>query len=216
MAPHVLGGTRAGRLEWPSRSERGTIERMSSPHGRVAQAMEAVPRADYLPRGQRRHAAADEPLPLGDGSTCSQPSTVARMLSMLDPHPDQRVLDVGAGSGWTTALLANLVEPRGRVFGVEIIPRLVRSANKRLAASGVTNGEVHRATEGQLGLPQFAPFDRILVSAMTAKLPQDLVDQLADGGRMVIPVDGRMTTVRRTGTAIAEHSEGHYRFVPLQ
>lgn len=189
---------------------------MSSTSERVAMAMKAVPRAAFLPRGQRHRAAADQPLPLGDGSTCSQPSTVASMLVFLDPQPGHRVLDVGSGSGWTTALLAHLVEPDGQVIGVELISRLVRDAGRQLAAAGVTNAKVHAAREGRLGLPELAPFDRILVSAMAATLPQDLVNQLADSGRMVIPVGGRMTTVRRTGATVAERSEGHYRFVPLR
>lgn len=192
------------------------MDRMPNPTERVAQVMAAVPRAAYLPRSQRHHAAADRPLSLGDRSTCSQPSTVARMLAMLDARPGHRVLDVGAGSGWTTALLAHAVGDDGSVFGVEIIPRLVDAANKRLTASGVTHAEVHRATEGQLGLPEFAPFDRILVSAMATEMPSPLVDQLAVGGRIVVPVAGRMMTVDRTADGFAQRVEGHYRFVPLR
>ncbi len=113
-------------------------------------------------------------------------------------------------------MLAHLVGPEGLVVGVEVIARLVRSSQEALTAQGVSNAQIHLATDGVLGMPELAPFDRILVSAMAAQLPLALVDQLADGGRMVLPVDGRMTIADRTADGLAERVEGHYRFVPLQ
>lgn len=202
--------------EWPESSGNGHDDRMSNVGRRVSRAIEQVPRAAYLPRGQRRRSAADQPLPIGDGSTCSQPSTVVRMLELLDPRQGMRVLDVGSGSGWTAALLAHLVGPEGLVVGVEVIARLVRSSRKALTAEGVSNAQIHLATGGVLGVPDLAPFDRILVSAMAAHLPKVLLDQLADGGRIVIPVAGRMMIVDRTPDGLAERVEGHYRFVPLR
>jgi protein-L-isoaspartate(D-aspartate) O-methyltransferase len=183
---------------------------------RVAQAMRSVPRAAFLPWSQRHRADSDEPLRIGDGATCSQPTTVRHMLYQLDPQPGDRVLDVGSGSGWTCALLAYLVSPGGSVHGVELIPRLVTAANRRLTAQGVTNASVLPAVGTVLGLPDQAPFDRILVSAMAQSLPQTLVDQLAVGGRMVIPVSGRMVQVDRREGGLDEKVEGHYRFVPLR
>jgi len=183
---------------------------------RVADAMEAAPRAAFLPRSQRHRADSDEALRIGDGATCSQPTTVRHMLEMLEPRAGDRVLDVGSGSGWTCALLAHLVSPGGSVRGVELIHRLVTTANRRLGAQGVSNASVLPAVEGVLGLPDDAPFDRILVSAMAGSLPPSLVDQMAVGGRMVIPVDGRMLRVDRRADGVEQHAEGRYRFVPLQ
>jgi protein-L-isoaspartate(D-aspartate) O-methyltransferase len=101
-------------------------------------AFAAAPRRGFLPRDQRRHAGHDGPLPIGHGQTSSQPRTVAAMLRLLDVRPGHRVLDVGAGSGWTTALLAHLVGDEGRVEGVEVVPELVGSAAVRVAATGMT------------------------------------------------------------------------------
>ncbi len=183
---------------------------------RVDRAMTAVPRADFLPRGQRRAAPYDGPLPIGHGQTCSQPRTVADMLRLLDPQPGHRVLDVGCGSGWTTALLARLVGSQGRVDGVEIVPELVVSASEHVARTGMGWAAVHRAEPGVLGLPRLAPYDRVLVSADGGRLPEELVEQLEVPGRMVLPVAGRMLVVDRTEDGVTTESRGHYRFVPLR
>src|SRR5215217_3529191 len=164
-------------------------------HDRVAEAFAAVPREWFLPAGERKRAAFDGPLPIGHGQTNSQPRTVAAMLRLLEVGPGQRVLDVGSGSGWTTALLARLVGPGGSVVGVEIEPSLVEFGSANLAATNQPWASIRAATPGVLGLPDHAPYDRILVSAEPSSLPQELVDQLADGGRLVIPVRGTMTLV---------------------
>lgn len=182
----------------------------------VHSAFEAVPRDAFLPPEMRRHWRADRPLPLSQGQTNSQPSTVAAMLDLLDVQPGHRVLDVGAGSGWTTALLAHLVGPEGSVLGLERIANLALGARESLTATGPwPQARVRVATPGVLGAPGQAPFDRILVSAEATHMPRTLVRQLGDGGVMVIPVDGIMTRVERTGgeTHITEH--GLYVFVPL-
>ncbi|MGB7449029.1 MAG: protein-L-isoaspartate carboxylmethyltransferase [Ornithinimicrobium sp.] len=188
---------------------------MTGASERVAEAVQAVPRSAYLPWSQRRRAGADQPLRIGDGATCSQPSTVVRMLEMLDARPGDRVLDVGSGSGWTCALLAHMVAPGGHVHGVEVIPRLASCADRRLVANHVTNASVLSAVEGVLGLPEHGPFDRILVSAMASSRPQALIDQLGEGGRMVVPVAGRMLRLDHSPHGLEEKVEGHYRFVPL-
>ncbi len=121
------------------------------------------------------------------------------MLRLLEVAPGQRVLDVGSGSGWTTALLAHLVGPTGAVLGVELEPSLVMFGSANLAATGQPWASIRPATPGVLGVPDHAPYDRILVSAEPATLPQQLVDQLGDGGRLVIPVRGTMTLVTREG-----------------
>lgn len=184
---------------------------------RVAEAFAAVPRKDFLPRGEVRFAGLDRPLPIGYGQTNSQPTTVRRLLELLGVAPGHRVLDVGCGSGWTTALLGHLVGPEGRVVGVEIVPELVRFGRDNLARHPMGWVRVVAATEGVLGLPGEAPFDRILCSAEATSVPAELVSQLAVGGVLVLPVRGRLMEVRRvseTGEpSVVRH--GHYSFVPL-
>lgn len=184
---------------------------------RVRTAMAQVDRAAFLPPDQRGMAHVDRPLRIGHGATCSQPSTVALMLDALDLRPGNRVLDVGSGSGWTTALLAALVRPGGRVVGVELEPELARAGAANLAAAGVVDAEIRAARAGVLGWPQDAPFDRILVSAAARRrVPDELTDQLADGGRMVLPVGGRLLLVERTGAEVRSRPLGHVSFVPLR
>ncbi len=183
---------------------------------RVAAAFEAVPRADFLPRRERRRAAYDGPLAIGLGQTNSQPRTVDDMLRLLDVQPGHRVLDVGAGSGWSTALLAQLTGDAGSVRGVELEPDLASWGADNLGRAKVPWASIEPSVPGVLGLPDRAPYDRILVSAEPDHLPAALLAQLADGGRMVIPVAGRMLLVQRDGddTLVSEH--GFYRFVPLR
>jgi protein-L-isoaspartate(D-aspartate) O-methyltransferase len=182
----------------------------------VADAMDAVPRADFLPGSARFRAAFDGPIQIGHGQTNSQPRTVAAMLRLLDVRPGQHVLDVGTGSGWTTALLAHLTGSSGSVVGVELVPELAEWGSANLASSEHTWASIRQAEEGVLGVPEEAPYDRILVSAEAPSMPQALVDQLADDGRMVVPVRSTMLLVVRRGeeTEVTEH--GSYRFVPLR
>lgn len=183
----------------------------------VLEAMRATPRTSYLPVEVRGEAELDAPLALGHGSTCSQPSTVRRMLELLEVREGQSVLDVGSGSGWTTAILARLVGPQGRVFGVDVVAELVADAAERLRRDGLDQAGVRVADPGVLGAPEAGPFDRILVSAMARELPETLVDQLAEGGLMVLPLHGRMVRVTvEDGRPRVTRTPGGYRFVPLQ
>ncbi|NLD76157.1 MAG: protein-L-isoaspartate carboxylmethyltransferase [Acidimicrobiales bacterium] len=183
---------------------------------RVRDAFAAIDRRSFLPGPQRRFADQDRPLGIGFGQTNSQPTTVVNMLTLLDVQPGQRVLDVGSGSGWTTALLGHLVGPEGEVLGVELVAELARSGARNLSAYDMEWTSIRPAEPGVYGLPELAPFDRILVSAMADELPLELVDQLRPGGLMVIPVRSRMLVVRSRGEDPPEVTEhGRYAFVPL-
>ncbi len=182
----------------------------------VTAAFAATPREGFLPPAKAGDAAYDGPIDIGRGQTNSQPRTVEAMLRLLEVTPGQRVLDVGSGSGWTTALLAHLTGPDGQVVGVELEPALVAFGAANLARAELPWAEIRQAEAGVLGLPGEAPFDRILVSAEPRTLPQELVDQVADGGRMVIPVSGTMLLVVRAGDDVRVTRHGGYRFVPLR
>ncbi|WP_435202779.1 protein-L-isoaspartate O-methyltransferase family protein [Janibacter sp. GS2] len=181
----------------------------------VDEAFARTPRAGFLPERDRRRAAEDRPVPIGHDQTNSQPSTVAAMLRLLDVRPGQGVLDVGSGSGWTTALLADLVGSGGRVIGVERVPSLVDTSRAVLAPLDRPWARVRQAEPGVLGAPGEAPFDRILVSAEAQALPEELIEQLTDEGVLVVPVRGEMVRLARDahGRRVTRH--GFYRFVPL-
>jgi protein-L-isoaspartate(D-aspartate) O-methyltransferase len=184
----------------------------------VEAAFAAHPRVGFLPRSVRRRASYDGPLPIAAGQTNSQPRTVEAMLRLLEVEPGQRVLDVGSGSGWTTALLAELVGPTGSVLGLERVADLVVTGAENVEAAGMPWARVRAAVPGVLGAPDEGPFDRVLVSAMATRLPSELVEQLTPDGILVVPVGGRMVRVVRDDSApdgllLSEH--GHYRFVPL-
>lgn len=168
-----------------------------------------------MPADMQTHAQEDRPLDIGHGQTNSQPSTVRHMLEWLDVRPSQRVLDVGSGSGWTGSILANLVGPDGWVVATETVPQLVVFGRENCQKLSIKNIEFHRAGE-ILGYPDEAPYDRILVSAAAAELPGELVDQLATGGRLVIPVMNSILVVDKMDggeLGIIEHPG--YVFVPL-
>lgn len=184
-------------------------------HDPVDAAFAAAPREEFLPPGQRGQASYDGPLDIGHGQTNSQPRTVAAMLRLLEVQQGERVLDVGSGSGWTTALLAHLTGPAGEVVGVETVPDLVAFGSANLAGQHLPNARIVQAEPGVLGVPDHAPYDRILVSAEARRLPQALVDQLGEGGRMVLPVNGTMLLVEQQQGAPRVTRHGSYRFVPL-
>jgi protein-L-isoaspartate(D-aspartate) O-methyltransferase len=182
----------------------------------VAEAISAIRRRDFLPANLRAFAGQDRPLPIGNGQTNSQPRTVRAMLELLEVCPGQRILDVGAGSGWTSALLGYLVGPEGSVIGVELEESLAAWGAGNVAAYPMPWVEVHQAVE-ELGWPTAAPYDRILVSAAAREVPQELVDQLAPTGRMVIPVRGTMRVVLPDGHGgWTSTAHGSYRFVQLR
>jgi protein-L-isoaspartate(D-aspartate) O-methyltransferase len=155
-------------------------------HPRVLQVMGQVPRHEFVSPERRDEAYADHPLAIGYGQTISQPYIVALMTQLADPRAGDRALDVGTGSGYQAAILGRLCK---EVFGIEIVKPLADDAAKRLADLGYGNVAV-RSGDGYRGWPERAPFDLIVVAASPRHLPQPLVDQLAPGGRLVIPVGG--------------------------
>jgi protein-L-isoaspartate(D-aspartate) O-methyltransferase len=182
---------------------------------RVLDAMETVPRHLFVPAEWIRGAYADEPLPIGGGQTISQPFMVAAMADALSLEGYERVLEVGCGSGYQAAVLSRLAR---EVIAVETQPVLVASARERLARMDYANVIVERG-DGSEGWPASAPYDAILVTAAAPEVPQPLIDQLAEGGRLVIPVGGSkhqelMRIVKREGRT-TERSLYSCRFVPL-
>ena len=154
---------------------------------RVLAAMERVPRELFLPEAQRNRAYDDAALPIGGGQTMSQPYMVAKMSELLSLDGDERVLDVGTGSGYHAAVLAELAD---EVVTIERVPELAGRARAALAAAGYDNVDV-RVGDGTLGVPDRAPYDAIAVAAAAPVLPESLYDQLKVGGRIVVPVGGR-------------------------
>ncbi|WP_421732203.1 protein-L-isoaspartate O-methyltransferase family protein [Cellulomonas sp.] len=182
----------------------------------VDDAMHELARQRFLPEQQRARAAEDHPLPLWHGQTSSQPSTVSFMLRLLQVPVGARVLDVGSGSGWTTALLARLVGPRGAVLGLELDPELAVWGAANLDACGLPWARIEQATPGALGRPVDGGWDRILVSAAPRRLPAALVDQLGEDARMVIPVRSTMHLVERRDGRTEITTHGSFVFVPLR
>lgn len=183
----------------------------------IARAFKSIDRGDFVPEPLRNQAYLDYPLPIGYGQTISQPSTVVFLLNELQPQPGEKILDLGSGSGWTTALLASIVGETGEVIGAEIIPELVEYSQINLTKYNFSQAKIAQASEKQLGLPEQMPFDRILVSATTSTVPQELIDQLQIGGRLVIPIGNAIWRIDRVSeTEVDEHVTPGYIFVPLR
>ena len=183
---------------------------------RVLDAMGAVPRERFVPAELVDLAYADRPLPIGDGQTISQPYVVAWMAEALELAPTDRVLEIGTGSGYAAAVLAQLTP---RVWSIERVPALAARARVNLAAAGVTTVTVVEG-DGTLGLPALAPFDAIVLTAAGPAVPPALSAQLADGGRLVAPVGAEhgpqeLVRVRRTGARFELEVLGAVQFVPL-
>lgn len=182
---------------------------------RIVDAFRTIDRADFVPRKYLNEAYGDYPLPLGYGQTISQPTTVAFMLEKLQPQAGEKILDVGSGSGWTTALLAQIVGPAGKVCGVEIVPELAELGRKNLANYELNWAEIKLVT-GELGCPPLAPFNKILVSAAAEELPDELLSQLKSGGRLVIPIQNSIWQIDKAAAGKFRQQEfPGFVFVPL-
>ena len=181
---------------------------------KVLAAMERVPRHRFVPEEASRFAHADQPLPIGSGQTISQPYIVAYMTEQLQVEPGHKVLEIGTGSAYQAAVLAELTK---EVFTIEIVEELGRHAATLLRDLGYTHVRT-RIGDGYGGWPEAAPFDRIIVTAAPDHVPQPLVDQLKVGGRMIIPV-GRdyqeLLLITRTEAGVTERATIPVRFVPL-
>jgi protein-L-isoaspartate(D-aspartate) O-methyltransferase len=180
----------------------------------VIAAMLAVPRHEFVPARFRDHAYEIRPLPIGLEQTISSPYIVAYMTEVADLTPDEKVLEIGTGSGYQAAVLAELTDS---VYSIEILPELAEQALTRLPALGYITVRV-RTGNGYLGWPEEAPFDAIVVTAAPDEVPQALVDQLAVGGRMVIPVGTdhqEMVVITRTPNGVVEKRTLRVRFVPM-
>ena len=182
---------------------------------RVLAAMEAVPRERFVAPEQRRRAYADSALPIGSGQTISQPWIVAAICQALELEGEERVLEVGTGSGYSACVLAKLA---AEVITIERHPELAQEAEETLAALGAADVEVV-VGDGSLGLPERAPFEAIAVHATAPAPPRGLLAQLAAGGRLVVPVASRgadmLTRYRRRGDDLEATVIGPCRFVPL-
>ncbi|TFG08838.1 protein-L-isoaspartate(D-aspartate) O-methyltransferase [Candidatus Thorarchaeota archaeon] len=192
----------------------------------VERAMRTVPREEFVPAQFRRHAYRDTPLSILHGQTISAPHMCAIMCEFLDLAEGQTVLDVGGGSGYHAALCAEIVAPEGtgvpgHIYTIEIVKSLVEFAKENLEKAGYSNRVTMVHGDGGKGLPEHAPFDRILVAAAAPDIPQPLVDQLVPGGIMLIPVGSRgffqdlMIVRKNEDSSISKKRWGGVAFVPM-
>ena len=181
----------------------------------IDKAFKDAPRRNFLPEEVKSSAGLDIPLPIGSGQTNSQPTTVAMMLRWLDVEPANKVLDVGSGSGWTSALLASLTGRRGKVHAVELLRELLELGQDNCQRMNIKNVKFHQAGK-DFGWPAEAPYDRILVSAAADEMPEELLDQLKAPGRMVVPVSSTVYVIEKDEKgSITEREEPGFMFVPL-
>ena len=215
QASDQFGDSRAQMIRLIEADVRSTSDylKQSSLDDRVLEAMATVPRHEFVPPGLIDKAYLNRPLPIGHGQTISQPYIVAIMTDLLDIEPGQRVLEIGTGSGYQAAVLAELgVE----VYSIEIVEPLANSARSRLASLGYQVTVRHG--DGYRGWPERAPFDAIVVTAAPPRVPAPLKQQLKVGGRLVLPVgdrDQELVVITRTATGYERRSALPVRFVPM-
>lgn len=185
----------------------------------VEAAMRRVPREEFLPSEVRDDAYVDTPLPIGEGQTISAPHMVAIMVEHFDLKPGHKVLEIGTGSGYHAAVCAEIVAPDGHIYTIERITSLASFAENNLKKTGYSKLVTVIVGDGTRGLQERAPFDRIFVAAGAPDVPPPLTDQLADGGRLLIPVGGRwyqdLVRVIRKGKKLVTENLGGCVFVPL-
>jgi protein-L-isoaspartate(D-aspartate) O-methyltransferase len=187
-------------------------------NNRIIDAFSKIKRIDFVPKELESAAGANIPLPIGHGQTISQPLTVAFMLEKLEPKPGDRVLDLGSGSGWTTALLAHIVGKKGKVIGIEKIKSLCAFGTNNISKYHLIEGGRAKiiCADGSKGYVNEAPYQRILVSAAADEVPKELKKQLKVGGRLVIPVKNSIWMVEKKSDKIFHEEEyPGFVFVPL-
>ena len=182
----------------------------------VLDAMRTVPRHLFVPQNMQQHAYADSPLPIGLDQTISQPYIVAFMTESLEPTPEMKILEIGTGSGYQAGVLAHI---GCEVYTIELLPELAKRAEKVITGLKFTNVKV-KCGNGYEGWPEEAPFDAIIVTAAPEKIPEKLIEQLKDGGKMIIPVGPvhsvqSLKLITKKGTRIAERNLLPVRFVPM-
>jgi protein-L-isoaspartate(D-aspartate) O-methyltransferase len=209
-----------GTIDFAASRRRMVQEQLAGPgrdltNARVLAAIAKIPRHEFVPEAQRPLAYEDRALPIGYGQTISQPYIVGLMTEQLDPQSTDRVLEIGTGSGYQTAVLGQLVK---EVYTIEIIVPLAQRAGADLRQLGCTNVFV-RTGDGYQGWPEAAPFDAIIVTCAPDNVPQPLIEQLQDGGRMIIPVgpldDQELVRLRKRGQQLETTSVLPVRFVPM-
>jgi protein-L-isoaspartate(D-aspartate) O-methyltransferase len=207
-------GTDEAFAEERERMVAGQIEARGVRDPRVLDALRAIPRHEFVPTGQRMHAYEDRPLPIGEGQTISQPYIVAVMTELLELDGSEKVLEIGTGSGYQAAVLAKLAR---EVWSIEIVPELARRAEEDLRRLGYANVHV-RSGDGYRGWPEHAPFDAIIVTAAPGHVPEPLVEQLAVGGQLVLPVGDLsqdLVRVVRGEQGVEQERLLGVRFVPM-
>jgi protein-L-isoaspartate(D-aspartate) O-methyltransferase len=218
--PFILSGCGAAETDFTAARERMVRQQLAAPgrditNARVLAVMGRVPRHELVPAGLRAQAYGDHPLPIGFDQTISQPFIVAFMTEKLEPKPTDKVLEIGTGSGYQAAVLAELVR---EVYTIEIVEPLARRAEADLKRLGYTNVFV-RAGNGYKGWPEAAPFDAVIVTCAPEQVPQPLVNQLKEGGRMIIPVgpagDQELYLLYKKGDKDEKRAVLPVRFVPM-
>ena len=187
---------------------------------KVIEAFKVVPRENFILPQHAEHTYSDFPLPIHGGQTISQPTTVMLMTQALDVKEGMKVLEIGAGSGYQAAILSKLVGKKGQVYSVDFVPELVSFAQQNLRKSGCPNVTVSFG-DGSQGFAAKAPYDRIIVTAAAPKIPPPLLEQLKDGGILIIPVNNEflgqtMKKITKKGGKIIEEELGYFQFVPLR
>lgn len=207
-------------VDWEAERKRMVEEQLTGPgrgimSARVLEVMGKVPRHELVPESHRRMAYADSPLPIGHGQTISQPYIVAFMTEKLEPKPADKVLEVGTGSGYQAAVLSELVK---EVYSIEIVEKLAERAKADLKRLGCENVHV-RAGDGYKGWPEAAPFDAVIVTCAPDHVPKPLVEQLKEGGRMIIPVGTgyaqELYILEKEGGELKQQGVLPVRFVPM-
>ncbi len=201
----------------------GLVKRKILKNRAIIKAFRKIDRKDFIPSSLSYFAYENRPLSIGCGQTISQPETVAIMLEKLEPKKGQKILDAGSGSGWTTALLSEIVGKSGKVYGLELIFDLCQKSRENISKYNYLASEVADIIEGDayFGLPDKAPFDRILVSAAAPKIPLALLHQLAENGRLVMPIgklDASQDIIivhKLSDGSFSEERLPDFRFVPL-